>query len=196
MPLSPELEAKARELVDRADCGDQNAMGLIEQIGRNARGGHAVAQASHAVIVEYARAKPKRRLGPVSGDTRALLQALRAPNLPPPALLALLCALPSTEEEGGPEAACVLLAAGPVVSAPAIRAVQACLPPECHEAFEYGLANSGDPQAMRAGKERLPPGPLCAGECLGHARRLQAIRQGAPLGFLSADMGWELDPTR
>src|ERR1700761_6258925 len=100
MPLSPELEAKARELVDRADCGDQNAMGLIEQIGRNARGGHAVAQASHAVIVEYARAKPKRRLGPVSGDTRALLQALRAPNLPPPALLALLCALPSTEEEG------------------------------------------------------------------------------------------------
>jgi hypothetical protein len=192
--VTPTLRRQAEKLVDRARAGDQNAMGMIQEIGRNARAGFGAAAEPYRVIMGYIRANPA---GPAPGAARAVMGAETAQSLSllaqpvdPDTLLRVLCFIPRSGDEGVLEAACVLLAGGPDVDPPRVSAVQSRLPAPLHPAFQFGLGAD----AMKAGDlDAATVGAVCAGHCLGFARRVQGVvRRGMPLSFLHPDVGWEV----
>jgi hypothetical protein len=183
MPLSQDLKDQACKLVDRARHGDQNAMAMIDQIADNARGGLGLAQESHQVILDYIASKnPKQAT--MSADAVSALQQLKNPNISPDTLLKILCFVPNLGEGLALHAACVILSKGPLWPTNRVGAVQAVTPPPSVPALQAGLA-SATPQVNGDPYE-------CAGAIIGSARRIQAVRGGSPVSFLSPHVGWEI----
>lgn len=183
MALSRELQDAARKLVDRSRHGDQNAMAMIAQIEENSRGGLALAQESHQVILDYIQSSGSKQPSMGAEATGALNQ-LKDPNISADTLLKILCFIPNLGEGLALHAACVILSKGPLWPTNRIAAVQTAVPPPAVPNFQTGLATAapevhGDPYES-------------AGAIIGRARRIQAVRNGSPVSFLSPNIAWEI----
>lgn len=179
--------------VRRARLGDQNAQGWLQQLGDRARAGDTWAQAPYKTALAYMEANPAAPID-VGAESGGALSALTLP-LDPDALLTALCFLPHAGDSGTLEAAIILLCHGPDIGTPRIGELQARVPPQNLPAFRQGLAFAGEDETVDA-MAKVDPANLsylCAGHCIGMARRLQQIRDGAPFDTLSADIGWELN---
>jgi len=192
MPLSPTLHKEAEALAQRAMLGDQNAIGMVEEIGKNARSGHPQAVASHPVILAYLEAhRGPESLG-ITDRGAEILGRLAQCFVPPfVGVLQVFLDIIDTREEGLVEGACAILAEGPDLS-PAV----AQLGGQVHgEAFEAGLCFAGEPEELSAmqPRSREEAASLCLGNCLGIAHRWQSVKRGAPLSTLSPNVGWELE---
>ena len=179
--------------VKRARLGDQNAQGWLQELGDRARKGETWAQAPYKTAMSYMAQNPAESAD-IGAESGGALSALTVP-LDPDDLLTALCFLPHAGDTGTLEAAIVLLCHGPGVSTGKIGELQARVPPANLPAFRHGLAFAGEDQTVDAMATVDPQNLsyLCAGHCLGMARRIQQIRDGAPFDTLSADIGWELD---
>jgi hypothetical protein len=184
MPLSEDLKDKARKLVDRARHGDQNAMAMIDQISANARGGLAVAQESNQVILDYIASKNPTQQASLGADATAALNALKNPSIDTSTLIKILCFIPNVGEGLALHAACVILSKGPLWPTNRVATVQTVVPPPAIPAFQTGLATAA-PQVHGEPYET-------AGAIIGAARRIQAVRGGSPVSFLSPNVGWEI----
>jgi hypothetical protein len=183
MTLSKDLQDAARKLVDRSRHGDQNAMAMIAQIEENSRGGLALAQESHQVILDYIKSSGPGK-ATMSADAAAALSQLKNPGISADTLLKILCFIPNLGEGMALHAACVILSKGPLWPTHKVAAVQLAVPPPAVPNFQTGLATAtpvvnGEPYE-------------CAGAIIGQARRIQAIRGGSPVGFFSPNVGWEI----
>jgi hypothetical protein len=128
----------------------------------------------------------------MGSETASALSALKNPHLDPDNLLRILCILPQTGD-GAIEGACVILSLCAPWTPDKIGVVQSRIAPPSHPAFQFGLSGQArDPKLISC---IAPPdvGIVTAGHCLGTARRIQAVKNGAPLSFLCPDMGWELE---
>jgi len=185
--------------VKRARLGDQNASANLQIIEGAAKRGDAQSIVLQREALKYIAANPPETVD-VGAETGGALSTLATPvALDPDALLAVLCFLPHSGDSGALESAVVLLSQGPEVSTSLIGSVQAAVPDAYKTAFQEGAAHAGeDSELGRAaasfGADPQAAGYLCAGHCLGLARRIQQVRVGAPFDTLSADVGWELDP--
>jgi hypothetical protein len=179
--------------VKRARLGDQNAQGYLQELGDHARKGAPWAQAPQKVVLAYLAQNPVESAD-IGAESGGALSALTVP-LDPDGLLKALCFLPHAGDCGTLEAAIVLLCHGPGVSTGKIGELQARVPQQNLPAFRQGLAFAGEDETIDA-MAKIDPGNLsylCAGHCLGMARRIQQVRDGAPFDTFSADIGWELD---
>jgi hypothetical protein len=191
--LSPALHKEAEALAQRAMLGDQNAIGMVEEIGKNARAGHAPAQASHPVILAYLEShRGPESLGITDRGAEILVRLAQCFVPPFVGVIQVFVDLVNTHEEGLIEGACAILAEGPEISPQLV----AQLAPGVHgEAFEAGLCFAGEPEELSSVHPRstTEAAALCMGNCLGVAHRWQQVRRGAPLSTLSPNVGWELE---
>jgi hypothetical protein len=167
--LSPELLKEIEKLVKRANHGDQNAMAMIEQVRKNAQGGVALAQQSHAAIMQCVMgADPAAPT--IAPDAKQALAAMKNPAITPDRLLQILCFMPHVADGALLHVACIVLSKLPE---PKVAVAQTMVPPATVQASaEFGYAR----------------------HALDHARRIQAVRNaGLPPSQINADMGWELD---
>lgn len=186
--LTPELKAECKKLVDRARHGDQNAMGMIERITLNAKGGIPLAQASHQEILSYTQGTTAQ----INGEVSSALSALKNPNISPDTLIKILCLIPNLGEGLALHAACVILSKGPLWPAPRVAQIQSIIPPPAIQTFQQGLAAPSP--SVHGEYDMGPYNPYYgAGSIIGCARRIQGIVGGSPLCFYNPNMGWELD---
>jgi hypothetical protein len=186
MPLSPELLKEIEKLVKRANHGDQNAMAMIEQVRKNAQGGVALAQQSHAAIMQCVMGADAPAQV-ISADAKQTLQALKNPAISPDRLLQILCFVPHVADGALLHVACVILSKGPMWPSEKVAAVQSMVPVQAQGEFMASMHGAG----LASGAE-VSFG--YAGHAIGHARLIQAVRNaGLPPSQMNADMGWELD---
>lgn len=178
MSLSPELLKEIEKLVKRANHGDQNAMAMIEQVRKNAQGGVALAQQSHAAIMQCVMGADGPAGQPnISPDAKQALTSLKNPAVSPDQLLKILCFMPHVADGALLHVACIVLSKLPE---PKVAATQAMIPPVAING-EFGFSSGA-------------AGYKYAHHALDHARRIQAVRNaGLPPSMLNSDMGWELD---
>jgi hypothetical protein len=195
--MNRDLVQKLHDLVDRGRHGDQNALGMIEEVRKNAHGGLQRAKESWKVLMAYMQANPVRS-ATVGAQTGAALSALREPGLDPQTILRILCFLPHSGDPGALEAACVILSSGPPMSTDRVRALDEQVIPPLKPPFHFGLEEAGNDGIFggegQPGPDPVHVGYICAGHCLGIARRIQQVKGGAPFEMLSPEVGWELDP--
>ena len=196
MPLSPTLHREAEALAQRAMLGDQNAIGMVEEIGKNARAGHGPAVASHPVILAYL----EKNRGPESlgvTDRGAEILSRLAQCFVPPfvGVIQVFVDLLDCKEEGLVEGACAILAEGPELSPEVVAQLGAQIHGKPRDTFEAGLCFAGEPEELTAVRptNREEAAALCMGNCLGIAHRWQQVRSGAPLSTLSPNVSWELE---
>ena len=158
------LPQVAASLVRRARAGDQNAMAIIELVGKNAKAGQPKAKASGAAIMAYIQAHP------VANDAT---MGLDSPTD------ATFC-----------EA--IKLASGPTLYDARIRTfADTQFQGEDRQAFAYGVRSPHEPapeglSATLARAHRM-------GRTVGLARKLQAVRMpNTPLSHYDARVGYEL----
>ncbi len=192
-----DIVQEAEDISFRARKGDQNAMAQIEQVGKNARAGQDRAKKVYALISQYIHEHPLE--GSLSPETQNVLASLSHPDVDPTGILHCLCFLPQSGDPGAIEAACVLLANGPNVNAARLAEIRACVEPALLQAFDHGLANAGDAEKVQGAKASMngepnQTGALCAGNCLGIARKIQLFRSGKSATVMGADIGLELCP--
>jgi hypothetical protein len=197
--MTPQNEQyeRAVSVAKRARAGDQNAMGMIEQIRINAQGGNQLAQSSHGMISNWLKENPAEG-APVrfSGEVASSLGMLKDPEIEPEVLLGILCGLPLSGDMKAIDAAICLLSFGHPVNTKRIGVIQSAIPTPLKPAFDFGLANASDARQLTPLGSRLSPveiGHLCAGHTLGTARRIQLARApGQSVNILGADIGWEM----
>jgi hypothetical protein len=192
--LSPDLIEEIKKLVKRANHGDQNAMAMIEQVRKNAQGGVALAQESHAAIMQCVMGADAAT-PVIPPDAKQALTELKNPGITPDRLLQVLCFVPHVADGMLLHAACVILSKGPIWPAAKVAAVQSMVPPTVQGEFNTGLISCINPMFGGAGKASGAEVAFgYAGHAIGHARRIQAVRNsGLPPSQMSAEMGWELD---
>jgi hypothetical protein len=184
----------AQSLAERSRYGDQNAMGMIEQIRKNAEGGSDVARNSYAIILQYIQEHPAEG-AQVGAETAQALGVLKDPDIDPPTLLRALCFLPQCGDPGAIEGAICILSFGPAINTARIAEVSKVVPPTSLPTFKYGLANAADQKALAPVQAQVngpDMGYLCAGHAMGTARRIQLARMPASKpAVLGADIGCE-----
>jgi hypothetical protein len=185
-----------RELVDRARHTDQNAIGMIEEVRRNAEGGVKRAKESLNYILWYGQqtAGDDVDVGaePFDERTRKALSLLKLPNLSPQEILHILCFIPHAGDGRALEAACVILSGGPPMSAPRVAELDSQVIPPYKPAFHFGLSESGSDKLLGDCTDPRIIAYICAGHCIGMTRKLQQVRGGAPFAMVSPEVGFEL----
>lgn len=189
----------AKELVDRARAGDQNAMAMLQKVGENARAGDPKARAGHDQVLSYIQKNPVKS----AYDPRAsqALGILKEPSNPEGAILDVLVSLPDLPDVGRAiQAACVILSKGRPWNKPRVQLVDSLLTPPAQEPFRYAFDHALEPQSLASAREQCDPelsGYLCAGHCIGLARKLQLLRlPQVPASSLCEGIAWELGPSR
>lgn len=205
--MSMDQAQGARDLVLRARMGDQNAMGMIQMVGQNARQGDKRAQAAFGLIQEFIRKHPPNggaggfAGGPrIGAEAQRSLSAIKAAshdldNKFPVAMDAMYT-LPRIGDENAIGIAIIILANGQPITAARLKAMDGLLTEGDQGLFRYGHDFSrNEPKLAEMGCD-LPAssvGFLCAGHCVGTARRIQLARlPQVPVSILGADIGWEL----
>jgi hypothetical protein len=185
----------AKQLVDRARAGDQNAMAILQKVGENARARDPKAQEGARHVLAYAQKNPVRS----AYDPRAsqALGILKEPSNPDEAILDVLVALPDLPDSSGAiSAACVILSRGRPWNKARVHGLDSLLTPPAKEPFRYAFDHALDPEALASARAQCDPelfGYLCAGHVVGLARKLQLMRlPHIPLAALCMGIGWEL----
>lgn len=183
----------AQELVERARLGDQNAMGMLEMVGKNARMGNERAQNGLRLIHEYIQNNPAK--SPMGAEELDVLGILKEPNNPPEEILAALCTIPQLGNHDLVGIGSVILANGDLWTQARVNAIDAQLQGPEQNLFRYGYSFSSEERKLKPIAEKLPTvaiGYLCAGHIIGTARKIQLVRQpGVSVGLLSPEIGWE-----
>jgi hypothetical protein len=199
------VERGAASLVERARCGDQIAMSILVMVGRGAKQGNTRALGAAKAVQKYIQANPapvrmgSEHLSSVDSDaktSRALWDAMSTDDLLQysAAVIALVPCIQC------PERSMVLLSHGPDIwnDAERLAALANCFgAEEQQKAFGFGVANSGNEEAMSSFGAEMGEDEQAAmqiGHCVGIARRIQAARQpGVSIGVLSKMAAWELE---
>jgi len=186
----------ARDLVERARAGDQNAMAMLQMVGENARKGVPKAKAAAAAVARYIADNP----APISNweEGASIIGILKNPDNSDEDVFETLLALPRFEDSNLIQTACVVLSMGPNWDNPRVHALDNLLAPgtPMKDTFRMGLENAGEPSVIQPTMRRLQPelaGYLCAGHCIGMARKIQIMRlPDSPVGILCKGVEWEL----
>jgi hypothetical protein len=193
---TPTQEQGARELVERARAGDQNAMAILQMVGENARQGQPKARAAEGAIKRYIADNPAPLTNWAEGAE--VIGILKNPENPDDGLFETLLTLPQYEDARLVSTACVVLSHHEPWTKGRIHALDSLMEPGCDEQrqFRMGVEGAGEARVLGPAIRSLPPelqGFLCAGHCLGTARKLQLARRAdVPLTALCRDLEWEL----
>lgn len=186
----------AEQLVERARAGDQNAMAMLQMVGENARKGSPKAKTAQAAVTRYIADHP----APISNweEGASIIGVLKNPDNSDEDVFETLLALPRFEDSNLIQTACVVLSMGRDWDNPRVHALDGLLEPSAppQVTFRMGLENAGEPAVIKPTMRRLPPelaGYLCAGHCIGMARKIQIMRDpSSPVGILCKGVEWEL----
>jgi hypothetical protein len=187
----------AAELVQRARNYDQNAMAILKEMADNAARGDAVAQSALVQVKAYITAHPAEATSegsPPSEDVAYCLGILKDPRNAPQNVLKALATLPAAGTEEDVSTACAILAVGPPITDELITALLEAAGP-WRPTVLYGFQCAGDKARLAEMNREVTPrggaGHLCAGHCLGMARRIQEAAAGN-VAAIGADVAWEL----
>lgn len=208
------IRAAVESLVERARQGDQNAMGMIASVRDQAEEGNPRAEKTMMCMKAYIYEHPASDVGAEGKGlpdqrTRELLHSLGqgiTSDDPEHYQAAVSMYIPETRRNiDALDAAGVLLANGPTLLADAEgpNARISSLADEfgaedghpVREAFNYGMKRSREPAAIQNAMTVLPKkgvDAMCVGYAMGLAKRIQAVRKGAPIAIYSVDAAWEL----
>ncbi len=168
------LKELARQVVERARQGDQNAMAIIAGVRDNNRKGNPRAAASFMCIRDYITKNP------IVADQFGAEQKAQQ-------------VIAKAQEDGSKTV--LNLANGPTITNPRIRHIAKQLGPNAR-VFIYGMQNATQGHKLASICTQLhmvQQGILEAGRLVGEAIRLQQVRQpGSSLSAYSPDIGWEL----
>lgn len=182
----------ARDLVDRARRGDQNAMALLQRVGEESRKGVARARVAEGIIRAYIAHTPPTRRTPAPQFTGEIIEGLKTDTTFKQAIFyALAC-------ENGEDAVIVALANGPIlfIDAQLLEIGNSYFGSDTEtEGFFYGVRYPHEDHVHRIA-QLLPPEahtPYALGRCVGAARAIQALRVGeGRIQHLSPAAAWEL----
>lgn len=193
--LAKAQERGAAELVQRARAFDQNAIGMIDSIRKNAQLGQETAKSAFSAIAKYIQDHPVQ--ADMGAEVKTVLGRIKHPNNSDVVKLGSLGSLPSLGDVDAIHVACILLTQGPAMSNGRITRMHEIYPTQsAKDVFEFGLDNCGSEAEIGEFRDELSEsleGVLCAGYCVGIARRLQLVALGKmPAGSLSRGIAWEL----
>lgn len=186
----------AASLVQRARLFDQNAIGMIDSIRKNASVGDERAKSAFAAIADYIRKHPAQ--ADMGAEVKKALGRIKHPDNSDAVILGSLGSLPALGEVDAIRVACVLLARGSPLTRGRITRMHAIYPTAvAQDIFELGLDNcihESEIGALRRDLSEPLEGVLCAGYCVGVGRELQlaAHGHGHSIGRLSRGVAWEL----
>jgi hypothetical protein len=191
----------AKELVERARANDQNAMATLVMVGQNARAGNPVAKSAYKHVMDYINANPagpvKTKYG-IGAETQAALSQIPQVQDKPENLMEILCSLPLIGDSLAIQGACIILANGSLWTKEKVDDIKKALAEPAQKLFNYGYCFSSDSNKIRPVAQKVPQsaiGYLCAGHCIGTARKIQLLRGSeTPIAMISPDIGWELSP--
>jgi len=215
--MSAAMASEAASLVRRSRAGDQNAQALIAMVGREARKGVPRARTAFELLRQYIDANPPQEFA--LGTEPALVMdppkvslvktkpakkmdpELRKPPLPRGSLEGLfypdqmaICILRACAYRHGLQGAAVVLAGGPPLTNDRVEEIGSSNFGKDTDEFFYGVRFCGE----GAWKEVAPSldlmGQQClaVGQCIGRARKIQALRRGGRISSVSPTVGWEL----
>jgi hypothetical protein len=193
MSIESQQREGAKDLVERARLGDQNAMAILEEMGKNARNGNAKARSAYSIVMEYIRRNPVETV--IGVEESNVLGVLKDPANPIDQLLSALTKIPALGSQNLINVACVILADTTPWNDQNCATADKCLNGAPQSLFRYGFTFSNRGASIQQVVDTMPEavGFLCAGHCIGTARKIQMIRhRNAPLVILSPDIGWEL----
>ncbi len=185
-----QMKLAAQNLVTRARCGDQNAMAMISEVTRAAKSGKSErASRAFTLIRSYIQRNPiLDGQGPCKLSAPEARIAGEIRKNPAPSTVAAL--LPAIKD--GLCGAIILANAKPVTKL-MLSEIRGSFPSQGEQkAFMLGYqkgSNLGPETLKMSQDERLA---AKVGFCTSIARRLQAVRKGAPLKVYSKDVAWEL----
>src|ERR1700690_838147 len=185
----------AAQLVERARAGDQNAMAMLQMVGDNARAGSPKAKSGFGAVQRYIADHP----APLSNweEGAQIIGVLKNGDNSDEDVFETLLSLPRYQDSNLIQTACVVLSMGPNWDNPRVHALDGLLEPQSppQSAFRMGLENAGEP-VIKTASRQMPPEPegyLCAGHCIGMARKIQIMRDpSSPVGILCKGVEWEL----
>lgn len=195
MPATDQKQG-AKELVERSRAGDQNAMAILQIVGENARAGDTKAAAGLSAVQKYIADHPPPLVE--WPEAAQAIGILKHPDNADDVLFDVLLTLPDFEDPRVVHTACVVLSQGQEWTKRRIHAIDQCMEPGSDEQrqFRFGVEHSADAKFIGPQLRRLPPelaGFLCAGHCIGTARKLQLVqRENVSPGILCKDVEWEL----
>jgi hypothetical protein len=196
----------AAELVLRARNFDQNAMAMLKEVADNAAKGDPVAASALEHVKAYIAAHPAEESGeidaphlgrteslPGSGSARSL-GILKDPRNAPETLVKALAEIPRVGVREDVTTACSILAVGPTLTDEVLSALFEAAGP-WKSTVAYGFENAGDEARLAEANRSVTPhggaGYLCAGHCLGMARRIQEAARGH-VAAIGAEVAWEM----
>ena len=183
----------AAELVIRARHFDQNSMGILKEMAANAAKGDPVAMSGLAQVKLYIARHPAED-STLTSEAAHALGVVKDPRNPPQAVLSALGSLPSVGCKEDVKTACAILAIGPALTDEYVKAFCDAAGP-WRDTVLYGYNNAGDDAKLGVANQELSPhggAPyLCAGHCIGVARRIQETAAGNP-GALGGPVAWEV----
>lgn len=185
----------AKQLVERSRAGDQNAMAILYKVGENARAGDPKAKQSYDLIMKYIKDHPNGSDPLILGaEAKQALGVLKDPSNDDPDIIDVLCSLPIIGNGLAIQTACILLGNGPAWTKARVKQVDSNIPGGEQDIFRFGYSDGVQSKQPLANK--LPQksvGYLCAGHCIGIARRIQLARlKQVPVSIISPEVGWEL----
>jgi hypothetical protein len=188
----------ARDIADRARAGDQNAVAQIAVVRDKAQAGDRDYQVAWRMLYEYMTRNPPR-YAEMGAEESYALGILKAADQNDPFLVATtLASLPQYGTPSLIQTATVALSQASPWTNARVRAIEDSYPdPNEKDVFRFGVFNGPDGKKIKPIASRLSPpqvGTLCAGYCLGTARKIQLARLGnvPPSRVLGSDIGWEL----
>jgi hypothetical protein len=204
------IEKEARDLFDCARAGDQNAMKQLVKIRDEAVAGDPAMRRAYDRLMEYGKQHPMGNSGvpgvPQGGasmgaEERHALGIIRAADRNDPrAVMAALHRLPQYGHSDSIRAACVALAHNQPWTDPRLASFEGLIPDEPRRmVFRHAIRVAPSRRRIDEIRQSIPAdmqgesnGSLCAGYCLGTARKFQLARMPqSPVSVMGADIGWE-----
>lgn len=209
------MKGAAKNLVDRARLGEQNAEATLIAIRESAKKGNQRAQLAFVLCTDYAKepTRPTLSAGPdyresrptkvggfLDGPVTALRSAIAGAKNPVHYAATVTSHVPAT---GGTFNAAVnaasALSHGPTINTALLNSVRNAFGPEqLQKAFTMGVQFSGNVRKVSdLAKTVAKHGPelvkaLQTGYSMGVAQRIQSVRKGGPLKHFSPIVAWEL----
>lgn len=198
--MQQDLQSVCSELVVRSRAGDQNAMGLLVEIGKSAKAGSPRAVESKKLVLKYIRNNPvPKKSGPKNQNTWTqsianYVNTMQASFEGEPDELGdcIIAIIPFM----GPYGA-TTLANGPLLNNDIINLISSAFSSDAEEhAFLFAIANAdqSDKIVKNIGKLNKDAAyAILIGCVVGRAKRIQMVRlPGTPISVLSKKAAEEL----
>jgi hypothetical protein len=187
----PSQQQAAQDLVKRARYGDENAMAIIANVGKNARAGHTVAKSAYSYILDFIKRNPAP--SPMGAEECNYIGVFRAAGDNDPGLVArALCTIPASGNPDLISASIVALSNSCPWDKNRVSTYDSIFGGEANRYWRFGYAFSGSPELQKHRFTGPEIGVVCAGPCIGTARKIQLARlKGMPISVLGKQVGWE-----